>query len=222
MVTRLINYCIPDFYGHYHVNIKLLELIKFEPDLFYNDFKIDAVFGNFPNCIWNGGGNDFGCFIDEWEQTYYLNKYAEYGVPLRLTMTNPILEEKHLYDSYANFIMKNMNNGTTQVLVSSPILEQYIRETYPEYSIVRSIIAAENVYYDNSDKYFMSVLRKSKNTDFELLKSIKNKNKIELLANETCNEDCSRVYSHYNEYAKKQIFDEYDKNLVNCSCRGHY
>ena len=51
----MIYYYIPDFFWHYNVNLKLLELINTKPEIFYNDFKIGAVFGNFPNCIWNGG-----------------------------------------------------------------------------------------------------------------------------------------------------------------------
>lgn len=214
----MINYYIPDFFWHYNVNTTLLNLIREEPQMFYDDFKIGAVFGNFPNCIWNGGGVTQGRFVDVSEQIAIMTDFLEHDVPLRLTMTNPIVEEKDLYDSYANYIMENLNNRITQVLVSNPLLEQYIRETYPEYPIVRSILAAENVYYDDSDKYFMSVLRKHKNTDFDLLKSIKNKDKIELLANETCEENCPRAYTHYLEFSKIQRYKNNSGEEIHNEC----
>lgn len=212
----MINYYIPDFFFHYNVNLKLLELVNNEKDIFYDDFKIGAVFGNFPNCIWNGGGNFIGRNVDKSEMIKISNIYNSYGVPVRLTMTNPLIEERDLYDRYSNYIMKNLNNGFNQVLISSPVLEEYVRKEYPEYPIVRSILAAENVYYDDSDKYFMSVLRKHKNTDFELLNNIKNKEKIEILVNETCDENCKFVYDHYLQFAKKTLHKDEEVEYYNC------
>ena len=214
----MINYYIPDFFWHYNVNMQLMYLIKNEPQMFYDDFKIGAVFGNFPNCIWNGGGTTQGRFVDVSEQQGIMMDFLQYDVPLRLTMTNLMIEEKHLQDSYCNYIMENLDNGITQVLVSNPILEKYIRETYPNYPIVRSILAAENIYYDDSDKYFMTVLRKHKNNDFDLLNSIEHKEKDELLANETCEEDCPRAYTHYLEFAKQQMYQNNKGEILHTEC----
>lgn len=216
----MIHYYIPDFFWHYHVNLKLLELMRDEPQMFYDDFKIGAVFGNFPNCIWNGGGYHNGRHVDAAEMKLISQQYNSFGVPLRLTMTNLVVDENDVYDRYANYIMQNLHNGFNQVLVANDTLEKYIRKVYPQYPVVRSILAAENVYYDDSDKYFMSVLRKHKNNDMEFLKGIENKEKIELLANETCAEDCPRAYTHYLEFSKKQRYlDNTGEELVlNCTC----
>lgn len=214
----MINYYIPDFFWHYNVNMMLLTLIKEEPQAFYDDFKIGAVFGNFPNCIWNGGGISQGRSVDVSEQIEIMSNFQSFGVPLRLTMTGINIEEKHLYDSYANYIMENLHDGINQVLIANPLLEQYIRKTYPKYPVIRSILAAENIYYDDSDKYFMSVLRKHKNNDFDLLKSIKNKNKIELLANETCEENCPRAYSHYLDFQKIQMYQNNKNEELHPEC----
>jgi len=216
----MIHYYIPDFFWHYHVNLKLLELMRDEPQMFYDDFKIGAVFGNFPNCIWNGGTYNHGRHVDAAEMVLISQQYNSFGVPLRLTMTNPVVDEFDVYDRYANYIMQNLHNGFNQVLVANETLEKYIRKVYPQYPVVRSILAAENVYYDDSDKYFMSVLRKHKNADIEFLKGIEHKEKIELLANETCAEDCPRAYTHYLEYSKKQRYlDNTGEGLqLECSC----
>ena len=215
----MIYFYIPDFFWHYHVNMKLLELMRDEPQMFYDDFKIGAVFGNFPNCIWNGGTHIEGRYVNASEMRMISSVYNSFGVPLRLTMTNPIVEDTDVYDRYSNYIMQNLNNGKNQVLVTNETLEKYIREKYPEYPIVRSIVAAEEVYYDDSDKYFMSVLRKHKNDDFEFLKTIKHKDKIEMLANETCDENCPRAYSHYLEFSKKQRYlDNQGALQLECTC----
>lgn len=217
-VIKMIYYYIPDFFWHYHVNLKLLELMRDEPQMFYDDFKIGAVFGNFPNCIWNGGGYYNGRHVTKNEQLEIAARYRMFGVPLRLTMTNPVVEATDVYDRYSNYIMENLNDGFNQVLISNKTLEEYVRKTYPEYPIVRSILSTENVYYDDSDRYFMSVLRKHKNSDIEFLKSIKNKDKIEMLANETCIENCPRAYLHYLEFSKKQRYldNTGEELLLNC------
>lgn len=213
----MINYYIPDFFWHFNVNLRLLELMREESEIFYDDFKIGAVFGNFPNCIWNGGSYFSGRFVDQGEMLDILARFNLHGVPLRLTMTNPLITKDHLNDTYSNYIMRNIENGFNQVLVCSPILEAHIRENYPTYPIVRSILAAENIYYDDSDKYFMSVLRKHKNNDLKFLKQIKNKDKIEILVNETCEENCPRAYTHYLEYAQKTLLEK-ESNELNMKC----
>lgn len=156
--------------------------------------------------------------------TLISQQYNSFGVPLRLTMTNLVVDETDIYDRYANYIMQNLNNGFNQVLVANDVLEKYIRKTYPEYPVVRSILAAENVHYDDSNKYFMSVLRKHKNTDMKFLQSIEHKEKIELLANETCDEDCPRAYTHYLEFSKKtRYLDNTGEELImQCTCDRKY
>lgn len=218
----MINYYIPGFYCHYNVNMTLLTLMQKEPQMFYEDIRIGAIFDNFPNCLWNGGTISFGKMISAKEQIKIMNDFNSLGIPLRLTMTNPLIEEKDCYDRYANYIMENLNNGFNQVLVASPILEEHIRKTYPHFPIVRSIIASnneKNIYYDDSNKYFMSVLNRNKNSDIDFLKKIKNKQKIEILVNETCVSNCPRSYEHYKEYGKVQKLKDNNKNeIINLSC----
>ena len=203
----MIYYYIPDFFWHYHVNLKLLELMRDEPQMFYDDFKIGAVFGNFPNCIWNGGRAFFGRHVDVTEMKEISKAFNDFDVPLRLTMTNLMVKDTDIYDRYSNYIMQNLNNGFNQVIVSSPILEKYIREKYPEYPVVRSVQAAEEIFYDDSDKYIMSIIKRRKNNDFEFLKSIKNKDKIEFVSNESCFEDCN-MSIHYRHTSMRQLYEK--------------
>ena len=202
----MIYFYIPDFFWNYHVNMKLLELMRDEPYMFYDDFKIGAVYGNFPNCIWNGGRVSFGRYIEVKEMKTISEQFNSFGVPLRLTMTNLVVNDTDVYDRYSNYIMQNLNNGKNQVIVANPILEKYIREKYPEYPVVRSVQAAEEVYYDDSDKYFMSIIKRRKNDDFEFLKTIKHKDKIEFVASESCCADCD-MSIHYKHTSRRQMLE---------------
>lgn len=201
----MIYFYIPDFFYHYNVNIKLLDLIKEKPQMFYDDFQIAGIYGNFPNCMWNGGTYIFGPHISHLEQKAIAQTFNEkYEIPLILTMTNPLISGLDCLDRYSNYILENLDNGINQILVTSPDLEYYIRNKYPNYLINRSILAAEKIYYDDSDKYYKTVLNKKKNKDFDFLSQIQNKDKIEILINENCVDDCPRAYSHYIDYAKQQ------------------
>lgn len=119
----MIYYYIPDFFWYYNINLKLLELLQNKSYMFYDDFKIGAVYGNFPNCIWNGGRVTFGRHVNADEMKLISNQFNAYDVPLRLTMTNIAIKDTDLYDRYANYIMNNMNNGINQVIVADPQLE---------------------------------------------------------------------------------------------------
>ena len=209
----MINFHIPCFISNFNVNLTLLDMLNERPEMFYDDFHIASVFGNFPNCIWNGGRNIRGRYFPKEEQQSICEQFNSRGVPLRLVMSNLSLNEHDVYDRYANYIMSNLNNGFNQVIVASPILEEYIRKTYPEYPIVRSILGAENDYCDDSDKYHLSVLKRNKNIDLDFLKNIKNKDKIEILVNETCHKDCTREYEHYRALSNKQLYMDDDGDV---------
>lgn len=202
----MINFYIPDFFWYFNINLRLLELMRDEPQMFYDDFKIGAIYGNFPNCIWNGGRVSFGRHVDAEEMIRISKIFNSFGVPLRLTMTNIAVKDTDVFDRYSNYIMQNMNNGFNQVIVADPILEKYIREKYPEYPIVRSVQAAEEVYYDDSDRYVMSIIKRRKNNDIEYLKTIKNKDKIEFVASETCAAYCD-MSIHYKHTSRRQLYE---------------
>ena len=57
------------------------------------------------------------------------------GIPVRYTFTNPIIFEEDLDDPYCNFCMSVGDNGMNEVLVFSPVLEEYIRKNYPSFKI---------------------------------------------------------------------------------------
>ena len=43
-----------------------------------------------------------------------------------------------MLDTYCNLIMRLADNGMNQVLVNSPVVEQYIRDNYPSFPLISS------------------------------------------------------------------------------------
>ena len=44
----MIKFSIPDYYGFYGLNLFLIDLMREQPDKFYDDIIIDSVYGSFP------------------------------------------------------------------------------------------------------------------------------------------------------------------------------
>ncbi len=61
--------------------------------------------------------------------------YDSAGIAVRYTFTNPSITKEDLADPYCNFCMEAGNNGKNEVLVVSPLLEEYIRKNYSSYTI---------------------------------------------------------------------------------------
>ena len=215
----MLNYYIPCFITNFNLNTTLLKLWYEKKEMFYDDFQIAGVFGNFPNCTWDGNRELYGRFFAKEEQQNISEIFETYDVPIQLTMTNKELEERDLYDRFGNYILENMDNGKNQVICASEILEKHIRENFPNYKIIKSIAASKDVYYDDTEKYHLSVLRRSKNNDFDLLKSIKNKSKIKILANDDCPTYCNRQYEHYSAINKSRLYKQLENpNDILCKC----
>lgn len=156
----------------------------------------------------NGGRNVPGDFDLEFSRRI-MEEYNKRGIPLRFTFTNPHVNESHLNDGPCNEILKMADNGLNQVIVMSPILEQYIRENYPNYKITSStckqIRDMDGVNSELEKDYCLVVLDYNWNNKFEELEKINAKDRCELLVNACCQPNCQRRGDHYSTIGKHQI-----------------
>lgn len=203
-----INFHIPDFINHCKLNLLLLALMDRSPEYFRDGVKIASVFGTFPPSLWNGGRNTIGAVDDEIIKQV-TQAFNSKGVPLRFTFTNPLIEKKHLGDPFCNKVMRMCDNGMNEVIVFSPILEEYIRKNYPNYKITSStckeIRNAEELGAELEKDYHYVVLDYNWNNNFEFLGTLPHKEKCELLINACCAPNCPRRGEHYRHIGKVQI-----------------
>lgn len=202
-----INFYLPDFYDKYHLNVIVCDLLRMYPQYFYENIRIGAVYGCFPNSIWNGGRVVLGGASKE-EIEFTVNEYNKRGIPVRYTFTNPLLEKKHLYDTFCNLCMEIADNGENEVIINSPVLEEYIRREYPDYKLISSttkcLDTVEAVEKEILKDYSLVVLDNSFNNadkTFEL----PHKEKYELVVNSFCRDACPNRKKHYEEIAKAQL-----------------
>ena len=200
----------------------LMNLMKDYPDKFRDGYKIGSVYGTFPGAIWNGGRAVYGLAgKNEIEKT--LKLYNDRKVPVRFTWTNCLLEEKHVYDTYGNLIMKMADNGLNQVLVNAPVLEEYIRKEYPDFPVISSttkrITTLEGIKAELEKDYDLVVLDYDLNHDEEVLKSLEPMaDKIEILVDEVCFPGCPKRAEHYRQQSQMQL--EFDVN-TGFPCPNH-
>ena len=212
----------------------LLKMMKEEPYRFREGYRIGSIYGTFPGAIWNGGRAVFGMMTRK-DIKAVIDSFNSYGIPVRFTWTNPMLEEKHVYDTYCNVIMelasgkdkdgndtsvnvKASNNigiakdgkVVNQALVNSPVLEKYLRENYPgfEYlsSTTKRIKGIDGVREELAKDYKLVVLDYDLNHNEEVLSALEpDADRIELLVDEICYPECPKRKDHYADEGLRQL-----------------
>lgn len=220
-----IHFYVPDFYHKYYENFILKELLKTHGDMFRENIRIGAVYGAFPGSLWNGGRVEHGFTLQE-KMKFILNQFNNDGIPLRFTFTNSLITEEHLEDTFCNLCLKLADNGLNEVLVNSPILEEYIRANYPNYRIISSTTKEiKNIAETEAEaakEYYMVVLDKSYNNT-EKMEVLKDKSRYEVLLDSYCQDDCPKSTMHYRAVSKAQLeFTELPFPKCDAINRGFY
>lgn len=211
-----IHFYVPDFYNNAPLYVLLADCMESIPQWFYDDFKISAAYGSFPSCIWNGGR----VYIDGIRRSTMdrvIQELNKRGIAVRYTFTNPLLEEKHMSDTFGNICLEAADNGMNEVLVNTQVLEDYVRANYPSYKLISSttkcIKTIEEVEAELAKDYYLVVLDSSLNKD-ERIFDLKEKGRLELLVNHACRMNCPNRERHYLEVGKAQL--TYGDFAFNC------
>ena len=207
--TKTIYWHLPGFCYYRVLNQIMINLMRDYPEKFFDGYQIGSVYGTFPGAIWNGGRTVFG-ITSKRDMSVILHMYNSFGVPVRFTWTNSLLEEKHLNDTYCNLIMQLADNGQNQVLVNTPVLEDHIRNKYPNFkrisSTTKRIVDLQALKEELEKDYYLVVLDYDMNHNEEVLDFIKpHANKVEILVNEVCYPNCPKRTEHYIQQSKAQL-----------------
>ncbi|MGN1090278.1 MAG: hypothetical protein ACI4Q6_07750 [Huintestinicola sp.] len=213
-----VKFHIPDFVRHFKLDLILIEYLRKYPERFYDGVSIASVYGAFPNMLWNGGRFFHGP-LDPKMITTAINQFNKRGIPLRFTMTNPLIKVEHLSDPICNLVMKEADNGLNGVIVYSPLLEDYIRDKYPHMTITSStckqIEDYDELCAEMEKDYSLVVLDYNFNNNLDVMEKLPHKEKAELLINPCCNAACKRRKDHYLNIGRSQIAcTEHIKNRI--------
>lgn len=204
-----IYWHLPGFSIFRDLNSTIIDVMNEHPECFYDNYRVGSVYGTFPGAIWNGGRTVLG-FCPKNEIERIIKLYNSKNIPVRFTWTNPLIEEKHLDDTYCNLVMHIADNGRNQVLVNTEILEGYLRKNYPNFKYISSttkrIKDPEKLQEELNKDYFMVVLDYDMNHNEDVLKELEPMAKrVEILVDEICFPNCPRRLEHYRDEARKQL-----------------
>lgn len=207
MEKEYINIFLPGFYENFRLIIFLHDWMENEPEIFNDNMKISAAYGCFPGNIWNGGRVIKG-FASKEDILYAVQEYNSRGIAIRFTYTNPCIERIHLFDTYCNLCLNLADNGHNEVLVNSDLLEEFIRGAYPNYKFISSTTKCLNntdaIKKELEKDYYLVVLDSALNNS-DLLFSLPHKEKIELIVNHYCADNCPRRKEHYTLVGQAQL-----------------
>lgn len=185
------------------------------PWMMKDNVVIDSIFGS-PTCIWNGGRALANVFYNKKQLQTIHDTYANLGVKVRFIFTNSFLNEHDLYDRYCNLIMNIFQDLSPEIVVYSPLLEDYLRSKYPTVSFISSTTkrlrsSNEQLKEFNHD-YKYICLDYDYNFDYNFLDSIqeKNRGRVEILINSTCLKGCNARVLHQEFSSRRQL--EYDSD----------
>lgn len=191
----MVNFHIPGIAAHLNVNLKLIRLIKSNPEFFYDGVNISGVYGSF-YCPWNGGRTNGDNFLEKQQKEAIVQEFNDLGVGVLFTYTNTMLEERDLFDMYANEDLGIINtNPLNKIIIVSDLLKEYIQKKYPNIKFISSIASTRTI--QDSSEYEIRVVNANMNNT-EALFNIEDKSCIEILLNSNCVRNCVHEKEHYD------------------------
>lgn len=218
----MYNFYLPNFYEakFQSLNLFFIDLLKERPNLFYDKIRVGSVYGNFPGMIWNGGR----CLEGEptlKEIISTIEIFNKRNIPIRFTCTNGLVQSCHLLDKFANTCLSLADNGMNEIIVNSSILEEYLREKYPNFKYISSttkcLLNKEKIK-EEGKTYYLTVLDYRYNKNIDFLKTL-NPSQYELLLNPYCGIKCPCRSEHYNLISQIELgekIENVDELLNGC------
>lgn len=209
MKDNLVKWHLPGFCVNFYLNQIVINLMKEYPKSFRDNYVPGSVYGTFPGAIWNGGRAVFGISA-KGDMEKIIKTYERFNVPVRFTWTNPLIDEEKVHDTYCNLIMRLANSGKNEVLVNSPVLEDYLRTNYSNFGFISSttkrITDLDELKNEFEKDYKLVVLDYDLNKNEDVLKALEPyADRVEILVDEICFPGCEKRKKHYEDEARAQI-----------------
>lgn len=198
------KFMLPGLYEKFHVNQALIHLMDTNPDMFYDNIEIGAIYGNFQFCSWDGG-RIFESYIPaSYEKICHIRDFMkDRKIPLRLIYTNPEVKETDYYEHFNNLVTALCEDSNNELVVNSEGLESYLRDHYPSYKFISSTTKCKTKPEDSLKElekgYYLVCLDYNLNKNTTFLERIpeETKPKVELLINAICPPGCPNRKEHY-------------------------
>lgn len=225
----MIKYAIPGLYHHYTINLKLLNLMETHPEYFYPNIQVEAVYGVFPHCIFDGGRifeSNFHAAVED--IVNIAGQYHKYGVASRLVYTNSQLTPENYTNKFGNLCLSICNQyENNQVVLADSDFMNYIKLNYSNLSFISSTTKCLNkkdfLAELHNNEFIEVCLDYNLNHNWELLNSLTNeeKERCEFLCNAICPPACPMRKRHYTLNGVYNLNFGKNYEVPYCGIRGH-
>ena len=212
-------YHLPGLFEFYELYRVFLPLFREHREYFYDWCEIGSVYGAPSDCIWGGGRTSFG--DHDPQEVFALMQ--EYGISARLTFSNSLLGQEHLWDKKCNHLCtlfeksEGVRNG---VIIYSDLLLEYLKKNYPGFYFVSSttkvLTEFEQLMNEVNRSEFRYVVPDFRlNKAFDKLEQMTGteKEKIEFLCNECCWFGCKDRKYCYETVSRKNLGEDCPEHL---------
>lgn len=205
----MINFSLPDYYGHPELVFEFLRLQKEKPEIFIENRKIDSIYG-FPGHLSWSGGREVGCKMDPMNVYRLINDYRHRhpDIKIRHTCTNSLIDQYEIYNKASNNFIQYCEREGDSIIANSDILIEYIKDKYPKYDIVysttRGAFSLEEINRLTEDPKHTVVIHYNDNHNFPLFSALKHPEQVELIAADICKSNCPYRQIHYESISEIQ------------------
>lgn len=205
-------FALPGFVEHFELYKLLNNFLKKYPEAQIINTEIYCYYGNIPFCTWDGGRPwqiNYPLSIEQMSeiQNFYNN---ELSTKLRFVFTNNLLSERDCYNRYNNLSLQIFNLPQNEIVINSPILEKYLKENFPNYSLISSITKcisnSNDIQNELQNNYKFLCLNYNLNHNWDFLNTIQksDRQKIEFLVNSLCLPNCQNQKNHFEQISNFQ------------------
>lgn len=127
----MLYFSLPNFCEYGKVNGFLRDISKINPEYFKTKVSFFCQTGAIPYCSWSGGLNSNignGVYHND-----LIDLQHSATLPLRINMSNVLLEQDDYNDTFAHVVLNIMDCGSNVIEISSIPLMELISEKYPNY-----------------------------------------------------------------------------------------
>ena len=220
----MIKFSLPGYYQHPQIVFFFAHLQKEHPEVFIENRCIDSAYDLPAGLIWNGGRINIEFHTDPSNIWGMADEYRKTGIKLRHTCTNCLLEPIHFTDVLCNNWLKYNESYEDSVIVNNEQLGEYVKQHYPNYSIIWSTTRAQHDIdtVNTLSEKDMVVLDYTHNHDEEYLSALQHPENIEILCAEFCAPNCPTRQQHYIAVSKHQLWMPLTEEDDNFYCpRAH-
>jgi len=206
----MIDVTLPGLTEFTEINLLFAGFYQDARDIFYEDVKIDSVYGGFAGSRLCGGRNNFGTAQPIASIRKTIEQFNDKGIGCNATFSNQLIDSRTIEeDMYSREILGVLSEGSNNgVIIYSDELDEFIEEHHPGLLRISST-TKEIVDWGSIEKELKKfdrvVLNYNLTKKERVIRSLQGGERLEIMVNEYCTLGCRYRKEHYLNISAGQL-----------------